>query len=62
MQLFQCSTIYYINMYGVPEIDAFPKPTIMLSLFFDEEAITTVGGLLNLFSAGCWSLTFVAPT
>jgi len=40
-------------MYGVPEIDAFPKPTIMLSLFFDEEAITTVGGLLNLFSAGC---------
>jgi len=34
-------------------MDAFPKPTIMLSLFFDEEAITTEGGLLNLPSAVC---------
>lgn len=49
-------------MYGVPEIDVFPKPTIMLSLFFDEEAITTEGGLLNRPSAGCWSFTFVAPS
>jgi len=40
-------------MYSVPEIDAFPKPTMMLSLFFEEEAITTEGGLLNLPSAGC---------
>lgn len=37
--------------YTIPEMDVFPKPMIMLSLFFIEEAITTEGGLLNLPSA-----------
>lgn len=46
----------------IPEIDAFPKPTIILSLFFDEEAITTEGGLFNFPSVPCWSFIFVLPT
>lgn len=32
----------------IPEIDTLPKPTIMLSLLLDEDAITTEGGLLIL--------------
>lgn len=43
----------------VPEIDVFSKPTTILSLFLDEEAITTEGGLLSLPSAPWLFLTFV---
>lgn len=58
MWLQLCQIIKNIYKY-IPEIDVFSKPTTIVSLFLDEEAITTEGGLLNLPSAPWLFLTFV---